>query len=107
LRLIRSAINASALREFRIVAVLRCRVFVCRSFSEEGSDEQDGDARRDRSAIERSYIAERSRVCDVCVANMGEGFGKARTAYTLLYDVVKSKFAIADLNIFGIFFFNF
>jgi hypothetical protein len=32
-------------------------------------------------------FAQRLRVCDVCAANMGEGFGKARTAYTLLYDV--------------------
>jgi len=38
------------------------------------------------------YVAQRLRVCDVCVANMGEGFEKARTAYTLLCDVCFSFF---------------
>ena len=44
----------------------------------------------------KKYFRQRSRVCDVCVANMGEGFGKARTAYTLLNDVCFSFYFLKE-----------
>ena len=42
-----------------------------------------------KSTKGKVYVIQRLRVCDVCVANMGEDFEKARTAYTLLADVNK------------------
>ena len=51
----------------------------------------------------KKYFRQRSRVCDVCVANMGEGFEKARTAYTLLADV--NKFASDSEHYSGKFYF--